>query len=175
MLPPMKGMRLNPLVPPVEATSMTRTLVAAVVVSVLGLAGMGVAVHVESLGSPPMATPVARQDRLAVALARSIAAPAAATVLTVAACNVENEVACWSVNAGFDKTKYALVSQLARVTGTTPQVDCPTPALVVGAGFCRLSASPAGHRIGIVVNSEVTGRAGSAKPTGVQLVVVTAG
>jgi len=149
--------------------------VAAIAVTVLGLAGMGVAVHVESVGSPPMPTPVARQDRLAVALARSIAAPATAKVLTGAACNVENHVACWSVTADFDQTKYALVSQLARVTGTKPQVDCPTPALVVGAGFCRLSASLTGHRIGIVVSSEVTGPYGSAKPTGVQFVFVTAG
>lgn len=148
---------------------------AAIAVTVLGLAGMGVAVHVESVGSPPMPTPVARQDRLAVALARSIAAPPAAKVLTGAACNVENEVACWSVNAGFDKTKHALVSELVRVTGTTPQVDCPSPALVIGAGFCRLSASLGSHRIGIAVGTEVTGRYGSAKPTGVQVVVVTAG
>ena len=120
--------------------------------------------------SPPQVSGTGSTDFIARGLASAVHPPKGAVK---AACHVDHLVACWSVRSPFETVDSQLTADLARLTGSTPTSDCQPP-LVPGGFYCTLDAAVGSHRVEVTIDSALdNGRGSSARPTGVQMVVVT--
>jgi len=120
--------------------------------------------------NPPQVAGTGSTDFIARGLASAVHPPKGAVK---AACHVDHLVACWSVHSPFATVDSQLTADLAHLTGSTPTSVCQPPT-VPGGFYCTLDAAVGSHRVEVTIDSALdNGRGSSARPTGVQMVVVT--